>query len=315
MNIEKFYPEVIAPSTTRVSERKRNKSQIERSFFKKVFKPKAQNNLCDKLNNAKYCEDLENKAKDIPYEQAASSLFVQISPTRLQAKTIHAYRVKKIKRMLKHQTAPQEALQLLFSGNLKLTTNSSQKNLISEKSLVAQSRARGPAGRFVGEREEGKYLYEYSTVDMRDNSKSVVYSKDPTCDSIEQKHKSINCCPFTLFCESSEEESESNYPNNQSSCFYGSELIYQPVEQNAAIRSFNQFNEIDKVEKQEDIPVFVEMDTITSSHKITEEDFSDAEWEFICRRKDSNYNQTLPFNLSVQDEEEELFSIEDIFSA
>lgn len=157
MNINIFSPKVTQPLALRVSERRQRTTQhIDRSCFKKIYKPKAAkvqtvvNNDTDESN----CLENQQRSCRMIFELAAHKVFAQLPLNSKQAKTVQSLRVKRLKKLLNHQAAmdivfSQTSLQ---SRNLMLTVgNSRRKQSYAGKSLIALSRVRDNSGRFAGD--------------------------------------------------------------------------------------------------------------------------------------------------------------------
>lgn len=182
MNIKTFSPKVTQPSALRVSERRRNQpsQNIDRTFFKKVYKPKAikcQNVL--ELNKDNIGRKASIKVEhNLPFELAAQKVFVQLPLCNRQAKTVQILRVKRLKKILSHQSAMELAYSMTspLSRNLLLTVdNSKNKQLSVGKSLFAQSRIRDSTGRFAGDgiTSTKKHSSDASTMDHGEGSHST----------------------------------------------------------------------------------------------------------------------------------------------
>lgn len=179
MNTNLFSPKGTQPLPLRVSERREHTTQhIDRSCFKKIYKPKAakvQTVVNDDIDEPN-CLENQQRSHRMIFELAAHKLFRKLPLNSKQAKTVQSLRVKRLKKLLNHQAAVDIVLSetSLLSRNLLLTLSNSKKKLsYAGKSLFAMSRFRDNSGRFAGENiSKNKYSSGGSTIDQGADSLS-----------------------------------------------------------------------------------------------------------------------------------------------
>ena len=144
MNTNLFSPKVTQPLLLRVSERRQHTTQhIDRSCFKKRYKPKAAklqtvvNDDIDKLN----CLENQQRSHRMILELAAHKLFRKLPLISKQAKTVQSLRVKRLKKLLNHQAVVDIVLSetSLQSRNLLLTLKNSKKKAIVCRKVAFRS--------------------------------------------------------------------------------------------------------------------------------------------------------------------------------
>lgn len=175
MNIESFTPEVVsATSARRVSERKKVLNLVDKTFFKKTYKPKTEKVSKDTDNKPDSKGKLSTAQESNSFSRAAQFLFPALRPDRRQNKAIQTYRAKKLKQMFSNEAALEEVLARNKAlGQNLLLTQQFRKVAPNGKSIYALNRARDAAGRFNNEVLLSKlHSSDLSTVDMRDDCRT-----------------------------------------------------------------------------------------------------------------------------------------------
>lgn len=175
MNIESFTPEVVsATSARRVSERKKVLNLVDKTFFKKTYKPKTEKVSKDTDNKPDYKGKLSKAQESNSFSTAAQILFPALRPDRRQNKAIQTYRAKKLKQMFTNEEALQDAITRHKTLGLNLLLLQQFKKVAPNgKSLYALNRARDSAGRFNNEVLLSKpHSSRLSTVDLRDDCRT-----------------------------------------------------------------------------------------------------------------------------------------------
>lgn len=141
-----FHGEVTHTSARRQSLRNRPSPQIDKRFFKKVYKPKqAVATKNEALNKEE--EQLHNKY--FMLKKAAATLFTPVHPAAKQAKAIANYRLKKLKKMLASQA---QLVRAIKEGNLLPVSprmRGQDPSKTSGRSTHARSRVRESNGKFA----------------------------------------------------------------------------------------------------------------------------------------------------------------------
>lgn len=171
MNINSFTSEVVsAPSARRVSERKKVLTLVDKSFFKKTYKPKNQKVSSDTSNKSDNQGRLSDCNQISSFESSAQILFPALQCDCRQRKAIHNYRAKKLKKMFGTEGALEDAIEKHKAQGLNiLLLQHFRRTAPNGKSLYANARARDSMGRFNGASLSKPQMSELSTVDLRED--------------------------------------------------------------------------------------------------------------------------------------------------
>lgn len=171
MNIKSFTSEVVsAPSARRVSDRKKVLTLVDKSFFKKTYKPKNQKVSSDTSNKPENQDGISNCIVKTSFQNSVQFLFPALQGDCRQRKAIHNYRAKKLKKMFGTECALEDAIAKHKSLGLNILLLQYFKRVAPNgKALYANSRARDASGRFNGALLSKPHSSELSTVDLRED--------------------------------------------------------------------------------------------------------------------------------------------------
>lgn len=170
--MESFTPEVVfATSARRVSERKRVSTQVDKTFFKKTYKPKTSRMPTKPHSELATKGEVLIVQENTKLSEAANVLFPTLLQNRRQAKAIQTFRAKKVKRLFAAEAGIEEMIARYKSEGLNLHMLLSLKRSVPNgKALFAASRCRDTMGRFNSDAGCSKHQSsQESTVDQRED--------------------------------------------------------------------------------------------------------------------------------------------------
>jgi hypothetical protein len=143
---------------------------VDKSFFKKTYKPKTQ--IVSNDNKLENQGGSSNCKQTTSFQTSAQMLFSELHSDRRQAKAVQNYRAKKLKKMFGTEGALDEAIAKHKALGLNLLLLQFIKRAPSGKSIYAHARARDSQGRFNGALLSKPHSSELSTIDLREDCRS-----------------------------------------------------------------------------------------------------------------------------------------------